>query len=103
MGRVLGQSKQIALVGMFLSLRNWAFFDAVGIQDWPLPAAVMLPSAWMLPDMVLSLFPELGVYSCPSSLCRRRGRRGKTSDRHKSYSVHHMYNTIELFSACIKK
>ena len=92
MGRVLGQSKQIALVGMFLSLRNWAFFDAVGIQDWPLPAAVMLPSAWMLPDMVLSLFPELGVYCCRfvfgkyiSYLGRGRQRAtGKTRDRQRA-------------------
>ena len=29
--------------------------DAVGIQAWPLPAAVMFPSAWMLPDMVDSV------------------------------------------------
>jgi len=26
--------------------------EAVGMQTWPLPAAVMFPSAWMLPDMV---------------------------------------------------
>ncbi len=55
-GRVLGQSKQIALEGIFLSLRNWAFLEAVGMQTWPLPAAVMFPSAWMLPDMVSLLF-----------------------------------------------
>ena len=36
--------------------------DAVGIQAWPLPAAVMLPSAWMLPDMVVYA-GSLGVES----------------------------------------
>jgi hypothetical protein len=51
-GRVLGQSKQIVLEPEFLSLRNWVFLEAVGMQTWPLPAAVMFPSAWMLPDMV---------------------------------------------------
>jgi hypothetical protein len=60
-GRVLGQSKQIALEGRFLSLRNWAFLSAVGMQTWPLPAAVMFPSAWMLPDMVVNLFILLVV------------------------------------------
>lgn len=55
-GRVLGQSKQIVLEPEFLSLRNWVFLEAVGMQTWPLPAAVMFPSAWMLPDMVSCLF-----------------------------------------------
>lgn len=52
-GRVLGQSKQIPLDGIFFSLRNWAFLSADGMHAWPLPAAVMAPSALIFPDMVI--------------------------------------------------
>lgn len=56
MGRVLGQSKQMAFAGRFFSLRNWAFLSAVLIQRWPRPAAVMEPSAWMLPLVLMVVF-----------------------------------------------
>ena len=49
-GRVLGQSKHIVLAGIFFSFRNWLFLSLVGIHTCPLPAAVIEPSAWMLPE-----------------------------------------------------
>ena len=55
-GRVAGQSKQTVLAGVFLTLRNWAFLLAVGMQAWPFPAAVMDPSSLMLPDTDMVVF-----------------------------------------------
>ena len=60
MGRVAGQSKQIVLAGIFFNLRNWAFLSLDGMQTCPFPAAVMDPSAWMLPEFVVDMIVMLG-------------------------------------------
>jgi hypothetical protein len=51
-GRVAGQSKHTWLAGLdALIFLNCAFLSAEGMQTWPRPAAVIMPSWRILPDM----------------------------------------------------